>query len=184
MKKKLFTIFITLILISGCGSSRNYSSERRMEMPSWYVKPAKSDFSIYGLGTAKLSNDSLSKSTATSRARTDIVIQISTRLKTVITQYIQEIGTENKQADSYINTINNKVINVELTDAVLEKIYVATDNTWYAQLSYPRDKMINIVTEILSNNSMEQVGSEEIEEIMKRLNSSIKKQPLQSSRTE
>lgn len=184
MKKKLIFTLITLIIMTACASSRDNGTEKKKDIPRWYAKPAKSDAVIYGLGTAKMSNDSMSQNTAISRARTDIVIQISERLKSVMTLYYQEPGNENSQTGNYMNYVNRKVIDVELTDAVLEKIYVATDENWYALVSYPANKTINIVTEILTSNKTEQVEVDDIKEIIIRLNSSIEKNALQSSASE
>jgi LPP20 lipoprotein len=181
MKKALIYIFIALILTTGCASSRDNGSEKKKDIPRWYAKPAKSDVVIYGLGTAKMSNDSMSQNTAISRARTDIAFQISDRLKSVMTLYYQESGNENSRAGNYMNSVNRKVVDIELTDAVLEKIYVATDENWYALVSYPSDKIVNIVTKILTGNGIDQV---EAEEIITRLNSSIEKKALQSSASE
>lgn len=184
MKKKLIYIFISLVLITGCASSGNKGTDRKKDIPRWYAKPPKSDLVIYGLGSAKMSNDSMSQNTAISRARTDIVIQINDRLNSVMTLYYQESGSVNSQAVNYMNSINRKVIDVELTEAVLEKIYVATDETWYALVSYPSNKIINIVTEILTSNKTDQIGAEDIKEIITRLNRSIEKKALQSSASE
>ena len=185
MRKHLIIVsaLLALILLAGCATGGGEPKERR-DLPEWFLNPPVSEDAIYGLGMAKMSSDSLSRDTAIARARKDVALQVSTRVQSMLTDYAQEAGVDgNTQVISLVESITKQVADVELKNAVTEKVYAAMDGNWFAMVSYPKANFTEEVAGIFSRNEDAAFAEFKADEALKMLEASLADEPLQSAAT-
>ncbi|QEN09276.1 hypothetical protein EXM22_15290 [Oceanispirochaeta crateris] len=186
MKKSLIitSALIALVLLVGCASGSGEKVEERRDLPDWFLNPPSSDEVIYGLGMAKMSSDSLSRDTAIARARKDVALQVSTRVQSMMTDYVQEAGAEgNSQTISFVESITKQVADVELRNSVTDKVYAATDGNWFAMVSYPTSNFTEDVASVFSRNEDAAFADFKADEALRMLDANIANDPLKSSVT-
>ena len=186
MKKNVIVIsaLLALVLLAGCASGGSEKVKERRDLPEWFLNPPVSEDVIYGLGMAKMSSDSLSRDTAIARARKDVALQVSTRVQSMMTDYAQEAGAEgNTQTINFVETITKQIADVELRNAVTEKVYAAVDGNWFAMVSYPKGQFSEDVAEIFSRNEDAAFAEFKADQALKMLEASIADEPLKSSAT-
>ncbi len=186
MKKNVIVIsaLMALVLLAGCASGSGEKVKERRDLPEWFLNPPVSEDVIYGLGMAKMSSDSLSRDTAIARARKDVALQVSTRVQSMMTDYAQEAGAEgNSQTINFVESITKQVADVELRNAVTEKVYAAVDGNWFAMVSYPKGQFSEDVAAIFSRNEDAAFAEFKADQALKMLEASIDKDPLKSSAT-
>ena len=111
MKKSILLLLVALIaagaLIScGGGAETVDDPPERRDLPQFFLNPPQADDVIYGLGMAKLSDDSLSRDTAVARARRDIAFQVSATVQSMLTDYAQEAGSgDSTQTLSFVESV-------------------------------------------------------------------------------
>jgi PBP1b-binding outer membrane lipoprotein LpoB len=186
MKKNLVIIsaLLALVLLVGCASGRGEKVKERRDLPDWFLNPPSSEDVIYGLGMAKMSSDSLSRDTAIARARKDVALQVSTRVQSMMTDYIQESGTpDNTQTINFVESITKQIADVELRNSVTDKVYAATDGNWFAMVSYPKGNFTEEVATFLTRNEDAAFAEFKADEALKMLESSLASDPVKSSAT-
>jgi hypothetical protein len=138
MKKTMITA-IAMMLFVGCASTGSGSTEERgsRDMPDWFLKPPTAEDAYYGVGQAKKSNPSLSKKTATERARGEITAAISSKVSTLLKDFMQESGVSgNSEATEFTQSVLKQVSSNTLEGSTIEDVYVAKDNTIYMLVVY------------------------------------------------
>ena len=102
----------------------------------------------------------------------------------MMTDYAQEAGAEgNTQTINFVESITKQVADVELRNAVTEKVYAAVDGNWFAMVSYPKGQFTEDVAEIFSRNEDAAFAEFKADQALKMLESSIANEPLKSSAT-
>lgn len=190
MKKSLTFIstILALVILAGCASSKEEAPKedpmQRRDLPEWFLVPPTADETIYGLGMAKQSSDSLSRETAVARARRDIAFQVSTRVKAMLSDYAQDSGADGEtQTIAMVESVSKQVADVELTNTTTEKIYPAVDGTWYALVSFPKSELLTSVENIFSRNEDAAFAEFKAQEAMRRLEADIESNPMKSEVT-
>ncbi len=196
MKKALLIIssVLALFILGACASTPEEPAEKaapepvkedpqmRRDLPDWFMLPPVAEDAIYGLGMAKMSSDSLSRDTAIARARKDIAFQVSSRVKASMSDYAQESGVDgNTQVINFVESVSKQVADVELRNAVTEKVYPAVDGTWYAMVSFPKANFTEEVEDIFSRNEDAAFAEFKADEALRRLEADLESNPLQSS---
>ncbi|AEF85695.1 putative lipoprotein [Treponema primitia ZAS-2] len=139
--KKWGFIYISLIIaafvLAGCGSAPAPADPQTdPNSPEWLNDFPPED-AIWGIGTAKQSSDSLSMSTAETRARTSIARQLDIKVKAMFTNYQRDAGTIGSQtALSLQEDVSNQVTSMQLSGSRPIKRWKAPDGTWWYLIEY------------------------------------------------
>lgn len=150
----------------------------KRDIPSFYLNPPKSKDYIYGVGEAKLSTLSLSRTTALSRARDDVSRQVQVAVKNAVTDYAQQAGEgKNQQTIQFVETISRQVADVTLSGVRTEKIEPTSDGTVYALVSYPMANLMNVAGREFSRNEASAFAEFKANEAVKRLQAEVENNP-------
>lgn len=177
MKRALQVVALGVgtLLLAACVTGPRIN---KREIPSFYLDPPKSKKYIYGVGEARLSTLSLSRTTALSRARDDVARQVQVAVKNAITDYAQQAGEgDNQQAIQFVETISRQVADVTLSGVRTEKIEPSSDGTVYALVSYPVANLLEAAGKEFSRNNAAAFSEFKANEALKRLGSEIQNNP-------
>ena len=131
--KKIFIPIITLLVIAGCSSTRSHS---KSDVPKWYLNPPKDKGIFYGVGDALRPQLNLSKKVATSRARDELARQISTQVRSKISDYQKASGMGmDAEGTEFNEYTSGNVINTALEYSMIEKTEVK-DGRVFVLVSY------------------------------------------------
>lgn len=187
--KRIAVVFLALslvamIFLASCSSEPEEPPQRR-DLPQFFINPPIAEDVLYGLGMAKLSNDSLSRDTAVARARKDIAFQVSARVQSMLTDYAQDSGVDgNSQTITFVESITKQVTDIELRGAVTEEVYPAVDGTWYAMVSFPKNAMVDEVQQVFQRNEDAAFAEFKAQQAMDRLNMEMDNNPPKSAGVE
>jgi len=142
MKNIIFCMLLSIFL-AGCGASKP-DIYKSADSPSWFlVPPIEANF-LYGVGMAKKQNPSLSKKTATTRARAEVSQSVSVKVSTLMKDFMQESGMgENAQATELTESISKQVSNNVLNGSVIKEAFSAKDGTIYILVELPLQAVNN-----------------------------------------
>ncbi len=120
---KNFIVFNFLILfIAACSSTKPHD---KIDLPEWYLNPPKSKTMFYGVGDAERPQLNLSKKIATSRARDELARQISTQVRSMISDYQKASGIGmDAEALEFSEYTSGNVINTSLEYSKIEQTEV------------------------------------------------------------
>ena len=136
MKNIIFCVLVS-IFIAGCGASKPDVYKSADSPASFLVPPIEANF-LYGVGMAKKQNPSLSKKTATTRARAEVSQAVSVKVSTLMKDFMQESGMgENAQATELTESISKQVSNNVLNGSVIKEAFSAKDGTIYILVELP-----------------------------------------------
>ncbi len=139
MKKQTVTLLsltavllLSIVLLSGCGSSRQAGFEEARNVPDWVLNSPQSEDAFYGIGIAQKTNPALGQQAADSRARDAIVrtikLEIGNLLRDSMGEVLTTLGTEGRE---YTESVSEQVGSMSLRGAVIEKREVH-GKTWYS----------------------------------------------------
>ena len=107
-------------------------------VPDWYLNPPTAEDAVYGTGEAKMASDNMSKTTADSRARSDVASQVEVTVKNALTDYAQQAGQgRNQQVIEFVEMISRQVSEVTLKGAKVIRREIGPDGTYYSLVEYP-----------------------------------------------
>jgi hypothetical protein len=149
----LFFVMIALALMMSCGSSpkQQQQQEPSNTIPAWVAElPPENAF--WGIGIAKLQNDSLAMQTAASRARRDVAEQISIQVQGMLTDYARESGlADSSRSIQSIENIGRDLININLSGAVPNARERVQDGTWWVRVEVSKDNVKKDVNSIINH---------------------------------
>ena len=176
MKKigKFGIVIVGILYLAACQTA----PVRVSEIPDWYLNPPVAEDAIYGLGDAKMSTLSLSRTTAFSRARDDVARQVEVEVKNAITDYAQEAGVDGqKQTIEFIETISRQIVNITLRGVRTEKTKVSKDGTVYALVSYGLDAFREDAVAEFKRNEHAAFAEFKAEKALEKLNYELENTP-------
>jgi hypothetical protein len=98
--------------------------------PDFFFNPPQTEDAIYGIGSAKLADSSMSRTTADSRARQDLAFQLKTAVQSMITDYAREAGTaDNPTTLQLAEVVGRQLTEAELRNVSIQERWVAPDGT-------------------------------------------------------
>ena len=120
----LATLSMSLLILSGCGSSKPSKSTETLsdqkystkKLPKFYLNPPTSADFYYGVGEAKKSSPSMAKDVAETRARREVAASIETKVSSVVYDFMQEsgIGGDARALEF------NEVVSKQVVDQVMQ----------------------------------------------------------------
>ena len=152
--RKLTVLFVTalIVVLTGCGSAPASQAAAAAEptAPEWVDELPPED-AFWGIGVAKLQNESLAMETATTRAQRDVARQISTLVQGMLTDYASESGLQdNSRSIQSIENIGRNLVNMNLSGAVPNARKRMPDGTWWVRVSVKKadaQKTVNSVVD-------------------------------------
>jgi hypothetical protein len=136
--KKFFFVLLTALSAAALLSCRSAPAGEIKDpnVPEWINDFAPED-SLWGIGSARQSSDSMSMTTAEARARTSIARQLNTKVDAMFTDYMRDAGTVGSQtALSLQEDVSRQITSMQLNGARPLKRWKAPDNTWWCLLEY------------------------------------------------
>ena len=159
MKKHCFLfaaiIGMSLVMLMGCFTTEvaSSTSSANANMPGWINDLPPND-EFWGIGLAKLQNESLARTTATSRARSDVAAQLSTLVQSMLTDYAREAGTlQNTTSIQFIESVTRNVVNMEVNGASPNKQEKMPDGTWWVRVVMKKADAQKQVSDIIESEA-------------------------------
>ena len=148
--KKIFVLFLSIAAVSlviGCSSAPATKS------PPWLSQIAPVDV-FWGIGAAKLSDDTQALRVAEVRARTNAAEQIGTTVQGMLTDYYNEAGdVNNPRAVRAVESINRSLVNQEVRGATPNERWQAPDGTWWVRVQVSKTDAMASILQTVRNES-------------------------------
>ncbi|MCL2276682.1 MAG: hypothetical protein FWC21_02165 [Treponema sp.] len=155
--KKLWLLFIAItvtVLVTGCASAPAAPAiEPTPAAPSWLAElpPA---MEVWGIGFAKLQNESLAMQTATTRAQAEAALQISSLVQAMLTDYASESGIiDNPRSIIAIENIQRNIINMNLSGSGINARERMSDGTWWVRIAVKKEDALKQIDLIINNEA-------------------------------
>jgi len=114
-------------------------------IPEWVKNPNDTADAVYGTGEAKLLNHALSLEAADSRARTQIVKAISTKVSARFKDFMQQLGTgENAQSLQVVEAISKHISSETLHGCKIIKREFCPDGKIWSLAILPQSEVNQI----------------------------------------
>ncbi len=180
MRSFRITLLIALVVaaVVGCASSRGIDIS---DIPDFYLNPPKAEDAIYGVGDARMSTLSMSRTMAFSRARDDVARQVEVAVKNAITDYAQEAGEgDNKQAIQFAETVSRQIVDVTLRGVKQVETAVSKDGTVYALVEYPINSLLAEAEAAFERNQASAFAEFKAAQALEKLNFELESNPPQA----
>lgn len=165
MKKLIKAVSMTTILalfclvIVGCASSPQTSggsaqaTSQDSTLPPW-IDDLPPEDALWGVGIAKQSSVSMTRTTARNRAVVDIARQIDSRVKAMFTDYNRDAGTSGSQANlSLQEDVTRTLTDVDLSGTETNANWTAPDGTYWIRVSYPKANLLKTAEQIFDSEA-------------------------------
>jgi hypothetical protein len=184
--KLLRKLCVAIIILSmpvvfiSCPSTRE-AARAAKDLPEWYLNPTVAEDAIYGVGSAKMSTQDMSRTVAISRARDDVARQVTVAVQNAIKDYAQEAGADGKtQAIQFTETISKQIANVSLKGCRTEEVMQGKDGTIYALVVYSINQLKEESYSQFQRNEAAAWAEFKAREAEKWLNDELEKNPPKS----
>jgi hypothetical protein len=143
MKKNsvwLIVALIAAVVVEGCGSApaTTATAAPALTAPDWADELPPED-AFWGIGIAKLQNESLAQQAATSRARRAVAEQLSVLVKGMLTDYAREAGTlSDSTSIQLVESVGRDLVSNQLSGAAPNARKRMPDGTWWVRVSLPK----------------------------------------------
>ena len=177
MRSIKVTLIITLAVMAvvGCASSGRVNLD---DIPDFYLNPPVAEDAIYGVGDAKMSTLSMSRTMAFSRARDDVARQVEVAVKNAITDYAQEAGEgDNKQAIQFAETVSRQIVDVTLRGVKQSQTSVTKDGRVYALVEYPMSSLLAEAEATFERNQAAAFAEFKAQQALEKLNYELQTNP-------
>ena len=178
------TIVLTILAIATCLFVLSCTTQQKVDVkdiPDFYLNPPMAEDAIYGVGDAKMSSLSMSKTMATSRARDDVARQIEVSVKNAITDYAQEAGEgNNNQAIQFAENVSRQIVDITLKGVKTKEIEVAQDGTVYVLVEYSVNQLLDSAEAEFKRNDAAAFAEFKADEALEMLNAELQNNPPQA----
>ena len=146
----ILTALSLVLLMAGCPTT-NPSAVGPLSSPEW-INDFPPDEVIWGIGIAKQSTDSMSRTTAEARARVAVARQLNTKVQAMFTDYNLDAGNVGSQASTSLQEdVSRQITNVDISGARPIKSWRSPDGTWWFLVEYKKSDAKNAAASILRN---------------------------------
>ncbi|MDR1418882.1 MAG: LPP20 family lipoprotein [Treponema sp.] len=152
MKKTCLVIFgiVCAIMVMSCGSTQPAAAPVATDTPEWLNNFPPEDV-LWGIGTAKQSNDSMAMQFAEMRARQSISFQLTAAVKAMLTDYGEDMGATN--VTQLQENVGQQLTNTTLTGATPINRWKAPDGTWWYLVQYSKSDAAKLATSFVDNEA-------------------------------
>jgi len=147
--KRICLLFIVPVFVIGCASAPAPVVESTV--PSW-VAELPPDTEVWGIGFAKLQNETLAMQTATTRAQAEAAQQMGALVQTMLTDYASESGiVDNPRSVMAIENIQRNIVNMNLSGSSINARERMSDGTWWVRIAVKKADALRQISSILDN---------------------------------
>jgi hypothetical protein len=152
MKKALsILVVLALVFMVVACASKPPATSQTTTTPEWLNDFPPEDV-LWGIGVAKQSSVSMSRTTAEARARVAIARQLNTKVQAMFTDYNLDAGNVASQANvSLQEDVSRQITNMDVSGARPIKSWSAPDGTWWFLVEMKKADAKNGVASILGN---------------------------------
>ena len=169
---------VAIALFAGCATEERVDTKA---IPDFYLNPPFAEDAIYGVGDAKMSSLSTSRTMALSRARDDIARQVEVTVKNAITDYAQEAGSgDDKQVIEFAETVSRQLVDTVLRMAKTKEVAVGEDGTVYAMVEYGTNSLVEAAQETFQRNEAAAFAEFKADQALQKLNFELQNNPPQA----
>ena len=93
--KMFVPVLMIVLLIAGCGGSKEVTPAPASDVPDWYMNPPSDPNFLFAAKSAPSADMQLSIEKATAEARADISRQMEVRVQSLVKKFDEEVGTGN-----------------------------------------------------------------------------------------
>jgi hypothetical protein len=142
------------LLITGCGGSKTGGVKNAADMPDFVLNPPKSTGALFGTGIAEQQSPQLAKETADLRARKEISAVLSTKVSTMLKDYLGQAGIgSTAEVTELSQSVTRAISDVELVGVTIEKReYIK--GKMYSLAKYPLDDSMKKIVSDAVNRSL------------------------------
>jgi hypothetical protein len=180
MKILKFTLlsFVVLAALLSCASSGRPIPR---DIPDFYLNPPVAEDAIYGVGDARMSNLSMSRTMALSRARDDVARQVEVLVKNAITDYAEQAGAgRTTQTINFAETISRQLVEVSLRGLRTVEVAAGKDGTVYALVEYSSSSFMDEASGAFERNEDAAFAEFKAGQALDRLNAELENNPPQA----
>ncbi|MDR2020092.1 MAG: LPP20 family lipoprotein [Treponema sp.] len=157
MKEKIFLLIVlaAVLCAAGCASSPAAPAPepQAATVPEWSSDLPPED-ALWGIGIAKLSNESLAMSMAEARGRQSISYQLITVTRGMISDYARNAGNDNSQVGTQLaEQVTRQLTMADLTGAAPIKRWKAPDGTWWYLVQYAKSAAAQMTAGIVNSEA-------------------------------
>ena len=125
MVRRMTLVAIALLSVSlvvGCGGKLSQKPVNESDVPDFVLNPPKQKGVLYGTGLSEQRSMQLAKETADLRARKEIATILSSKVSTMIKDYLGQagIGTE-AEVTELTQSVTRSISELELTGVTIER---------------------------------------------------------------
>jgi len=165
----LFTAVIIMVFAAGCNSA---PAPAQSGLPKWFAELPPDD-TIWGVGIAKLANETLALETATTRAQRDAARQLSALVQAELIDYANESGlSTDPRSIISIENVSRSLINLNLSNTSINAREQGSDGTWYVRVSVKKTDVTRQVNSIVENEFAD-FADFKADEALKRVDTTI-----------
>ncbi|MCL2042515.1 MAG: LPP20 family lipoprotein [Treponema sp.] len=132
----LFVAVIAMALMMSCGGTPEPAPApvAQGNSPTWLNERPPVDV-FWGIGDARLQNESLARQTATNRARRAVAEEVNVQIQGMMTDYAGEAGLINdSRSIQAIENITRTVVNNSISGATVNRQEQMPDGTWWVRV--------------------------------------------------
>ena len=164
-------VVVTFLVMTRCATSPRIDTE---DLPDFYLNPPTTEDAIYGVGDARMSSLSMSRTTALSRARDDIARQVEVMVKNAITDYAQEARLENsREIINFTETVSRQLVELTLRGLKIKEVVVSKNATVYAMVEYPNSSLMAAANETFARNQSAAFAEFKAEKALEKLSAEL-----------
>ena len=177
VKSILFILVIVGYFVS-CASSGGYDVK---DIPDFYLNPPSAEDAVYGVGDAKMSTLSMSRTMALSRARDDVARQVEGMVKNAITDYAQEAGAgKGAQVINFAETVSRQIVEITLNGVKTKEVSAGKDGTIYAMVEYSASTFMDDAANVFERSEEAAFAEFKAGQALDKLNFELKNNPTRA----
>ena len=173
--KSMLLFFVVAGLLASCVTPGGTNIN---DIPDFYLNPPTAEDAVYGVGDAKMSTLSTSRTMALSRARDDVARQVEVTVKNAITDYAQEAGAgKNAQTINFSETVSRQVVEVTLRGVKTKEVHAGKDGTIYAMVEYSMSTFMEDAEGVFERNEEAAFAEFKAKQALEFLNKELENNP-------
>lgn len=156
--KKLFVILVIAIMLASCATETDITEKNADGSPIWTTEVPQSNKYVYGVGSAKLSNQQNSRTAADANARADLSRKLQVMLNDAVSVYSND--SEGSVLAAY-EQITVQTVSMSIRGIKTEQSWTAPDGTVWTIVSV-RTKNLDKTYELEANQYLNKLEKDKL----------------------